>query len=78
MKNLSEENIEAFVDYIHFKDINLKVRFDRLCSNVYYKYLNKSTQNKVLFELQGGRVKSFEDLYMVKEQRREVSALYQW
>lgn len=62
MKNLSEENVEAFVDYIYFKDINLKVRFDRICSNVYYKYLNKSSQNKVLFELQGGRVKSFEDL----------------
>lgn len=62
IENLSEDNLLAFLDARHFSGINLKARFDRLCAHVYYKYLNKSSQNKTLIKLHGGRVKSLEDL----------------
>ena len=61
LNNFTLENICAFVDSEDYPT-DFKIRFDRLCSHTYYKYLEKSNENKEPFELHGGRVKTFEDL----------------
>ena len=62
LENFTKENLYAFIDYYKYGDINLKVRFDRLCAHTYYSLLEESSGEGNPIILRGGRVKCFADL----------------